>query len=289
MKILFSELPKFPWWGSGTPAYENNWAMQIGKIPNQNLVSKEHQGVFQALTKYTDLEVIPFDPELDANVLNKHDAVFLRDSFVSNQKGSMIISHYAEKERQIETKHLESYLEKNGFKLQYLSEHAFAEGGEFHYCQQDTILLAGISRNNKKGIEEVADFLNVSDVCIVASDSFHLDTICTSVLGANGRLVGIIVSLPLVKNSDEVKRFAKKHTIELIDIHPHDAIDFDGSGIIAVNTLPIPGKLIGGGKFTTPGAEEKLQAMGIEHVVAPITQFLLSGGGVHCLTNELLF
>jgi len=289
MKVLLSQLPKYPWWGSGTPVYENNWAMKIGVIPDHTKVQDEYLGVYDALKKHTDLQVIPFPEELDANVLNKHDAIFVRDSFISNQKGDIVISHFTEKERQSETKHLEKYLEKENFKLHYLPDHAYAEGGEFFYSREENFLFAGISRSNKKGVEETAKLLGVKDLFIVESDSFHLDTIFTSILNSEGRIVGMLVCLALVKNADEVKKFAKKYNMQLIDVIPNDAINFDGNGNISVNCLPVPGKLIGGCAFETLGAEDQIRELHVEHVIAPITQFLYSGGGVHCLTNELLY
>ena len=38
MKIIISSLPNNPWWGNGTPQYEDNPAMVLGIQPNQELL-----------------------------------------------------------------------------------------------------------------------------------------------------------------------------------------------------------------------------------------------------------
>ena len=41
------------------------------------------------------------------------------------------------------------------------------------------------------------------------------------------------------------------------------------------------------GPFSNPYIDEKIMEMGINVVITPTSQFQLSGGSVHCLTNEL--
>ena len=289
MKISFTFLPHYPWWGSGTPAYKNNLAMKVGAFPDQKTVEKEHIGVLKTLQQYTDVETFPFPQELDANGLNKHDFVFSRDSFISNQRGEVVISNFSERERQAEAEQMALYLKDKGYSVYRLNNSAFAEGGEFYYCLKDDLLFAGISRNNIHGISETARLLGIENVQIVESDSFHLDTVFSLLLDKGGYLIGIIACLELIKNSKSIEQFAKKRGIELIDILPIDTIGTDGKGKIAVNCLPLPGVLIGGDKFDTPGVEAKIRNLGLECVIIPVSQFRLSGGGIHCLVNELRY
>jgi N-dimethylarginine dimethylaminohydrolase len=287
MKILMSQMPADDWWGKGTPVYENNWSMEQGKIPNAKLAKEEHDQTVSVVKQYAELKTIPFPAELDTDKLYRHDAVFVRDSFISNQKEKIVMSNYSARERQNETKHLKQFLKQNGYHISKLSEDAHAEGGEFYYINNDNILFAGISRNNKKGVTETAKYLDVNDVCIIASKAYHLDTIFTVILNKTGKLAGVIACLELITNKDTLTNFVAKHNVPLLDIAPHDAIDVDGKGDIVVNCLPLPGVLIGGGIFETPGIEERIKQMGVEHVIAPVSQFHFSGGGTHCLTNEL--
>ena len=287
MKISFTNLPKFPWWGVGTPAYENNLAMNLGAIPDQQKVQKEHAKAIKTLQKYATLEIFPFPEQLDTNGLNKHDFVFTRDAFISDQKGSVVISNFAERQRQPEAEQMARCLEENGYKINRLSENAFAEGGEFYYIPKDDLLFAGICRNNIHGISQTARLLNIKNIQIIESDSFHLDTVFTILVDKTGHLSAILVCLDLIKNEQNIISFASKRNIPLIEVLPIDTIDNDGKGKISVNCLPIPGVLIGGDRFETLGVEEKIERLGIRHVITDVSQFKLSGGGIHCLVNEL--
>jgi len=287
MKISLTKLPAYPWWGTGTPSYENNLAMRLGALPVQSKVEKEHALALNSLQKYTEVLLFPFPQEMDANGLYKHDFIFTRDSFISNQKGSVVISNFAERQRQAEAEQMGLFLEEKGYQVYRLGYNSFAEGGEFYYCLKDDLLFAGICRNNIHGISETGRILGIENIQIVESDSFHLDTVFSLLLGKDGKLVGIIVCLELIKNAKSLKQFVKKRGIELIEIKPVDTIGVDGKGKISINCLPLPGFLIGGDKFITPGVETKIKKLGIKHVITPVSQFKLSGGGVHCLANEL--
>lgn len=289
MKICMVNLPKFPWWGNGTPAYENNLAMKIGSIPNQKKVAKEHSQAVETLKKYATVHLFPFPQEMDSNGLNKHDFIFSRDSFISNQKGSVVMSNFSERERQAEAQQMALFLEDSGYKVHRLSADSFAEGGEFYYVLKDDILFAGISRNNIHGISETARLLGIANIQIVESDSFHLDTVFTILIHKDGHLAAILVCKDLIKNAPSLEQFAKKRNIELIYVSAFDTIDDNGKGKITVNCLPLQGVLIGGDKFTTKGVENRIKKLGIEHIIVSVSQFKLSGGGVHCLANELRF
>ncbi len=263
--------------------------MRLGALPDQKIVEKEYAGVLKTLKKYGSVELFPFPQQLDTNGLNKHDFIFTRDSFISNQKGDIVISNFSEKERQAEAEQMAQYLEEKGYRIHRLNSNAFAEGGEFYYVLKDDLLFAGICRNNIHGISETARLLNIENIQIVESDSFHLDTIFTLLLNKEGHLAAILVCLELIKNRLSIEQFAKKRNVALINILPIDTIAADGKGRISVNCLAIPGILFGGDKFITPGAGEKIRALGIKHIITPVSQFKLSGGGIHCLANELKY
>lgn len=263
--------------------------MKVGAFPDQKTVEKEHIGVLKTLRRYADIETFPFPPQLDANGLNKHDFIFSRDLFISNQRGKMVMSNFSERERQAEAEQMALYLAEKGYTIHRLSSNSFAEGGEFYYVLKDDLLFAGISRNNIHGISETARLLGIENIQIVESDSFHLDTVFSLLLDKSGHLIGIIACLELIKNSKSIEQFTKKRGIELIDILPIDTIGTDGKGQISINCLPLPGVLIDGDKFATPGVEAKISKLGLERVIIPVSQFRLSGGGIHCLVNELRY
>lgn len=287
MKITFSQLPEYDWWANGTPAHKDNWAMTVGKVPNQDIVKREYYQCLKTLQKHTVLHMYPFPEELDLHKQYRHDAIFTRDSFISNQKGDIVLSNFAEPQRKEESYAMGKFLINSGFRVHYLSDNAYAEGGEFYYIMQDNIAFAGICRNNKKGIIETAKKLGIKKVFIIESKSMHLDTVFTAIIDKHGHLAGALACLRLIQNRAALKKFMKSLHLPLFDIDIRDSIAPTGEGDITVNCLPVPGKLIGGGIFATPGVEEKLKKLGISHIISPVTQFKFSGGGIHCLTNEL--
>ena len=293
MKILVSKLPKNPWWGLGTPSYENNPAMKEGIVPNQ-IVCKEEIISFHDILKLlpTHLEVIDFPNSLDGNTktTQKHDFIFVRDLFISNQKGDIVISKFRETERQVEAEIMSEYLTNLGFNIQRLPQNlnCFAEGGEFYFAPNESILFSGLSRNSILGAEKTAELLNAKELVLIESNAFHVDTIFSPILDGNSHLCGLIACLELISDQsvNNLNNITTKYNIQLIDILPEDAIGFEKNlGEFSVNCLPIPGHLIGPSPFVTQGVSQQIKELGVQHHVVGLTQFKLSGGAVHCLTN----
>ena len=90
----------------------------------------------QMLTeKSLALDIIPFPSKLDGMNSNKwkHDFVFVRDLYVSYQKGDVVIARFREKERQGEVKIIEEWLVDQDVNVHTLpnDDDHFIEGGEF--------------------------------------------------------------------------------------------------------------------------------------------------------------
>jgi N-dimethylarginine dimethylaminohydrolase len=82
--------------------------------------------------------------------------------------------------------------------------------------------------------------------------------------------------------------FAERENLPVFRIPPMDAIGTSKKlGTFAVNALPLPGLLIRPNNFTDPALDQKISDLGIECAVTPTSQFQLSGGSIHCVTNEL--
>ncbi len=262
--------------------------MKKGTVPDQAIVKKEHAECLQTLQNIANVTLVPFPHALDTQTKQEHDFVFVRDLFISGRNGDVIISNFSAKERQVETTYMKQFLVAHGYRAYMLSHHAHAEGGEFSYIPKQRLLFAGVSRNNRTGVAEVANFLRPSGLCIIETEAFHLDTIFTTLLDADNNLVAVMACMQLVKNKNDVLHFFKNHAITYIDLIPQDTIGIKPTaGSMAVNALALPGVIIGSDRFVTPNAEEWIAKYGIRHIVTPVTQFQLSGGSIHCLTNEL--
>ena len=295
MKILISHLPKHDWWGHGTPIYKNNPAMKQGMIPNQELVEIEMY-MMAKLFNRLPVEVIEVDFPSFLDQQNsdkrKHDFVFVRDLFVSNQQGKVIISKFSEEARQVESDIMEIMLNSMGYQTIRIPDsiNAKAEGGEFYYCSGQKILFSGACRNNTKGAEWVAQEFDVNELIIMKSDVFHLDTLFTPVINKNNQLAAVIACTSLMEKEsvNNLKSFAKRLSIDLVEVEPEDSIGTDEKlGEFAVNCCPLPGYLIGPTRFRSSKVNQMLKEVNVMHITIPTTQFRLSGGSVHCLTNEL--
>ena len=292
MKIAISNLPNIPWWGNGIIGYKDNPAMKDGIIPNQDLLIKERTNLLNTIIN-NKLEVVefPFPDELE-NTSFGHDFVFIRDAFISDLNGRVLLLNFSQKNRDSETKIMADYLEKLDYRISELPSHnnVFAEGGEFYFCPNDKLLFSGANRNSIKGAEAVASFLNVNELIIIETQAFHLDTVFTTVLDNTGSLCAVIVCRELIskKSIDHLNKFANSNNKKIFNIPVQDSIGYDNNiGSLAVNNLSVPGLLISSSKFSDPSLIKELNKINIKLEISPVSQFQLSGGSIHCLTNEL--
>ena len=292
MKVAVTKLPANPWWGNGIISYEDNPAMQNGKIPDQNILKSERNDLIETIHK-NNIEVIEFSfPKIFENSTYGHDYVFIRDAFISDLNGKALLLKFSQKNRESESAVVAEELEKLNFKIQELpsKKNMFAEGGEFYFCPKDKLLFSGINRNTILGAEYVASFLNASELIIIETPSFHLDTVFTTIFNKKGKLCAMIVCKELItKDSyEKLEGISRKLNIHIIVIPEEDSIgtvSFLGS--LAVNSFCAPGLLISSSNYSNSFVGEKLRKLGIKTEICSVSQFQLSGGSVHCLTNEL--
>ena len=292
MKIAISKLPNNPWWGTGVISYKDNPVMRDRVIPDQDLLIRERLNLINTM-KNNKLDVVEFSfpKELENNKYG-HDYVFIRDTFISDLNGNALLLKFSQKNRNAESQIISGYLEKLDFNIKELpnKKNMFAEGGEFYYCPKENLLFSGVTRNSISGAEEVASFLKVNELIIVKTKAFHLDTVFTTVFDHDGSLCAVIVCKKLIsKNSMErLDEFANSTNIKIFNIPSHDAIGSSKNiGSLAVNNLSVPGLLISSSRFSDSSVIEELNSMNIKMEVSPVSQFQLSGGSIHCLTNEL--
>jgi len=292
MKVAISKLPKNPWWGSGIIGYKDNPAMRDGIIPDQTLLVTERQNLIDTLNN-NNIEVIQFSfPKELENKKYGHDFVFIRDAFISDLNKNVLLLKFSQKNREAESTIISDYLEKLDYNIKELPNRKsmFAEGGEFYYCPKDKVLFSGIKRNSIRGAEEVASFLNVNKLILIKTKAFHLDTVFSTVMDHHGKLCAVIVCKDII-SKDSFKllnQFSKSNNIEIINIPPIDSIGIKNNiGTLAVNNFSAPGLLISSSKFSDPSVAKYLNNKNIKMKTSPVSQFQLSGGSIHCLTNEL--
>ena len=292
MKIVLSKLPTSGWWTNGIPKYEDNPAMIEGAIPDIELLNKERKNLITSVIN-TGIEIVELDfpTELDQNE-PKHDFVFIRDPFISDQNGLVIILRAGEPQRRIENRLVKKCLESLDLKIIEMPNKTGmrADGGEFYFCKKNSVLFSGIKRNTTAGAEFVAEGLNINELVILEGQGFHLDTFFTPVLNSSGYICSLVACTAVMttESKSALYKFSDNLDIPIFEIPPDDAIGTKSKvGNFAANALPLPGTLIRPGPFSNPYIDEKIMEMGINVVITPTSQFQLSGGSVHCLTNEL--
>ena len=292
MKIVLSKLPSSGWWANGIPRYKDNPAMVEGAIPDIELLNRERKNLIKSVVS-TGVEVVELDfpGELD-QYEQKHDFVFIRDPFISDQNGLAIILRAGEPQRRIENRLVKRYLEHLELEIVEMPDKAGmrADGGEFYFCKKNNLLFSGLKRNTNRGVEFVAERLNINELVILEGEGFHLDTFFTPVLNKSGFICSVVACTALMttESKNSLYKFADNLDIPVFEIPPYDAIGTKSKvGNFAANALPLPGTLIRPGPFTNPYIDEKIMEMGINVVITPTSQFQLSGGSIHCLTNEL--
>jgi len=292
MKILISKLPLSGWWNSGIPKYKDNPAMQKGLIPNYKKLNEERKNLISIL-KNENQNVIEIEfPKILDKTDPKHDFIFVRDQFISDQNGKIIILRSGEPLRRIENIVMKNILKKQGYNIiQMPNISGFrADGGEFYFCNKENILFSGIQRNTKKGINYVANTLKVNELVILNGNGYHLDTFFTPVLNKKNIICAVIVcsSLLTEESKKNLYNFSHNKNIPVFDIPLNDSIGTSNKiGSFAVNALPLPGVLISPNSFTNLSIDKKLLDLGVKRIITPTSQFELSGGSIHCITNEL--
>ena len=292
MKIVFSKLPQSGWWSKGIPKYKDNPAMVEGAIPNIDLLNKERKNLITSVVN-TGHEVIELDFPIELDQRDpKHDFIFIRDPFISDQNGLVVILRAGVPQRRIENKVIKKCLEPLGLKIMDMPDKSGmrADGGEFYFCKKDNVLFSGLQRNTTHGVYFVADALNVNKLIILEGEGYHLDTFFTPVLDVDQNISAFVActSVMTTESKKVLYQFSDDENIPIFEIPPKDAIGTrEKVGTFAANALPLPGSLIRPSQFSDPKIDEKLMDMGINVIISPTSQFQLSGGSVHCVTNEL--
>lgn len=287
IKIAISSLPQHGWWNNGIVAYHDNDMMSNGAIPNQDLLKKEHDNLTAILQKYSlDVIIIPFGKEIEIN--KKYDFVFMRDHFLCNTNKDIVMCNMKLFERMNEGKYVISTLNDLQYKVSFLDENCIAEGGEFFFLPKENILLAGQGRNNLSGAEQMAEKLKVSSLHIINSSGYHLDTSISPIFNDEYDCIGLICAREVFsdKEINDLRSICRLNQWELIEIE-HQDIDSSLSFRTAMNGLTLPGLFIGSKNLNQKQISDFALSNNIIFDYANVSQFNLSGGSVHCLTNEL--
>ena len=288
IKIALSDLPKKDWWGSGIVAYQDNDMMVDGVKPNQAILECEYHKLVNMI-KSVGLEttIVPFSNVLEKE--EKFDFIFMRDHFLCNTDKKIVMCNMRLEERLNEANFVVETMEKSGYIVSYLpNQDCLAEGGEFFYLPKENILLAGLCRNNLKGAESMAALMGVDQLHIIESSGYHLDTAICPIFNNEYDCIGINCAKEVFddKNYKVLRNLCSKYGWELIDIENYNQKQ-SLEARAAMNALTLPGILISGAPILSKKVQDFTAVNNIQMYISSVSQFNLSGGSVHCLTNEL--
>ncbi len=285
-------------WYKGYPVHQGStedslnyaavWSNENGIVPDQERLRRQHASFVQLLRNTgLDVHVLPFPTEL--NQLNNlhHDAVFVRDAGL--MIGDMWIKGRFSADRSPEADaHAQKIAKEFGKRVVEIPEDAFLEFGEVFYLRaaNETFYFGGLSRSNKQGHDFVRDIVKPDHYVLVQSEGYHLDTVFSPVLSKDNELIAVLTVADMIEK--ESLQAIEVLGIEVIAIDAEDSSGIgEDLGNYAVNGLCLPGKLLSCSRFTTPGVEERLRDICVEHLVSPLADFRYAGGSYHCLTNEM--
>ena len=288
IKIALSDLPKKNWWGSGIVAYQDNDMMVDGAKPKQAILESEYHKLVNMI-KSVGLEttIVPFSNVLEKE--EKFDFIFMRDHFLCNTDKKIVMCNMRLEERLNEANFVVETMEKSGYIVSYLpNQDCLAEGGEFFYLPKENILLAGLCRNNLKGAESMAALMGVDQLHIIESSGYHLDTAICPIFNNEYDCIGINCAKEVFddKNYKVLRNLCSKYGWELIDIENYNQKQ-SLEARAAMNALTLPGILISGAPILSKKVQDFTAVNNIQMYISSVSQFNLSGGSVHCLTNEL--
>ena len=94
-----------------------------------------------------------------------------------------------------------------------------ADGGEFYFCNKESILFSGIQRNTKSGIDFVSKSIKAKELIILNGKGFHLDTFFTPVLNESNILCAVIACCSVLTNQSKklLKSFCYDRKIPLFE------------------------------------------------------------------------
>ena len=158
------------------------------------------------------------------------------------------------------------------------------------YCAKNRVLFSGLQRNTQKGVDFVAEELNVNEVVLIRGEGFHLDTFFTPALDKDGYIAALIICEKILdpQSKKDLFDYADANNFPIFIIPENDALGTKTqAGRFAVNALPLPGLLLRPNYFSNPAIDDQLSELKIKIKITPTSQFQLSGGSIHCVTNEL--
>ena len=243
----------------------NPW-MQPGTIDQKKALQQWNQLVEAYKKQNITIEIINQKP-------GNPDMVFATDQGIV-QGEKVLLSRFWCDERKGETKHYEEWFRQNDYQIHHLPHDIYFEGNGDSFFWQDKLLIGVGYRASQQTCDAVSKIFDreVVPLEIVDPAFYHLD-------------VGFF---PLNNNtafyypqafSQKSRGVLKKLVPNLIEFSKEEAYGFCGNSIVTDHHVIH--------QASNPTFKNKLHDLGYQSVEVAMSEFVKSGGGIHCLTNVL--
>jgi len=243
----------------------NPW-MKIGSI-NKTKATSQWKNLANTLTKLAiKIEIIKPAKGLP-------DMVFAADQALIKYK-NLVLSNFHYPQRRREIKKYLPWFKKQNFKIYKLPKKCFFEGSGECVWYGDLLFVGTGFRNSTGVCKFLSVYLNVETKCLelINPKFYHLDT-CLFPLNDT---TAFYYPLAFSQKSQRVLKKLVKNLIPLAD---------DEANNFAANSLVTDHRVImqkGNKNFAV-----KLKDLGYKTVEVDVSEFMKSGGGIHCLVQTL--
>ena len=243
----------------------NPW-MKPGTI-NEGRTMAEWQELVDIYTKL-GIEIEIIDQEHGAA-----DMVFATDQGIVRGK-KVLLSQFWYDQRKKESPHYEKWFEEHGYEITYLPPGVYFEGNGDAYFWGDKLLIGLGFRADEYTCQTVGNLLDVEVVPlnIVDPKFYHLDV---GFFPLNTE-TAFYYPKAFDKKSREV---LEKLVPNLLELTKEEANGFCANSVVTGNNVIH--------QTGTVSFNHKLKELGYNSIEVNLSEFMKSGGGIHCLTNIL--
>ena len=192
----------------------------------------------------------------------------------SNDKPTINLSNFKHKERQGETKFYKKWFEKNGYKVEALPKEIKFEGGGELLPWKGKFFIGQGFRNSSKASKYIHEKFGVEFIplTLINEKYYHLDT-CMFILNPN-----TIFYYPEAFDGKSIE-IIKKSFENIVEFSENEVESFAANSVVSGRNVFMQ---TGSKKF-----KETVESFGYTAFEVDISEFMKSGGGIHCLTFEL--
>jgi N-dimethylarginine dimethylaminohydrolase len=202
--------------------------------------------------------------------------VFAADQglIINSDSKLIVMSNFKHLQRQGETKNYQNWFSQNGYQVEFLPKELHFEGGGELIPWKGKYFIGSGLRNSEVTHHYLADKYDLEFIPLKLIDPkfYHLDT-CFFVL-----------------NSDTAFYYPKAFSLESIEVLKSCFANLIEFSQVEVNGFAANSVVSGDLVFMQTGNstfKHKIQSFGYQAIEVDISEFMKSGGGIHCLTFEL--